>query len=663
MQNKIIDKKGPKGLSIFQRLFISYFGVGIVIIVITGAQYYLYKQKAIKKELKSQFSNALGSSIAYFDRIYTSRIRGDCDFIEKSSVFNSFLSSQKDEILLTKPLAEQLFLHFTNRAGGIYLSARFIDPKGIERVITKGNKRLRNYVSLDNFPPTDILHSKIYTLFKRLKREKIDAILFEGPFEYGGKFTFFIGTPKYDPEVGGFAGAVIFHCDLTDYLKHLDGYVFYNEHVASLFTLDDELIFAPGQKSLLYRHPDSLKNDNPLSFYIVSDTVKIGSNNQALFKVVLGISPDIFHIESKNAFKDSILYIFLITVLIIILALVMSKQFSIPLVGLVTSANRLAKGDLSTRVNVNAGGEIGLLVDSFNNMVEDLQKTTTSIDNLNKEIAVRKKVEENLSETLKDEATSRKIVISMLDDNNQIREKLEQHIEDLKLTQDMLIQSEKLASLGKLVSSMAHEVNNPLMIISGNAQLSLMEEIQSEAVKNNLKIIMEECLRAKNIIRRLLKFSRPSKGETKEVDINKSIEAVLGIMEHQFKLDDVEIKRNYQENLPLITIDEQQIQEVFMNLINNAKDAMSGVGAITITTFLEGDFLRLDFKDTGSGMPEEAKKRLFEPFFTTKEKGTGLGLAVCYGIIKAHNGELKFESELKKGTTASILLPLGGGKA
>jgi signal transduction histidine kinase len=220
--------------------------------------------------------------------------------------------------------------------------------------------------------------------------------------------------------------------------------------------------------------------------------------------------------------------------------------------------------------------------------------------------------------------------------------------------------SQHLAQLGGLVAAMAHEVNNPLMIISGNAQLCLMEEIQSDAVKNNLKIIMEECLRAKNIIQRLLKFSRPSKGATKEVDINKIIEAVVGIVEHQFKLVNVEIKRNYQENLPLISIDEQQMQEVFMNFINNAVEAMPGGGVVTITTSLEGDFLRLDFKDTGSGMSEEVKKKALEPFFTTKEKGTGLGLAVCYGIIKVHNGEIKFESELNKGTTVSVLLPLGG---
>jgi PAS domain S-box-containing protein len=220
---------------------------------------------------------------------------------------------------------------------------------------------------------------------------------------------------------------------------------------------------------------------------------------------------------------------------------------------------------------------------------------------------------------------------------------------------------ERLAQLGELVADMAHEVNNPLMIISGNAQLSLMENIQNEIVSNNLKIIFEECKRAKEIIQRLLKFSRPSKGELKEIDIHKSIEAVLNIMEHQFNLANIEVKRNYSGNLPTILIDEPQMQEVFMNLLNNTRDAMPGGGVVEVRTSLEREFIRIDFKDTGCGMSGEVMKRILEPFFTTKEKGTGLGLSVCYGIIKVHNGELRFESKLGKGTTATILLPLERG--
>lgn len=390
MQGQIILKKRPKGLSIFHRLLISYLGLGVIIVVITAGEYYLREQKTIKEELRSQFSNSLGTAIAYFDKTYDSRIKEDLSFVEKSYNFNSYLSSEKDEMLLAKSLAEQLFLHFTNKPKGIYLSARFIDSRGIERIITSGNKRLRDYASLDSFSPTDILYSKIYTLFKRLKSQKGGTILFEGPFQYGDKFTFVVGISKSEPEVGGFAGAAIFHCDLTDYSNYLDSYVFYKQHVARAVSLDDKQIFVPGQNTLSWR--------NPISFYSVSNTVNIGSDNQALLKVVFSISPDIFRAELRNTFKNLILYIFVIMVLVVILALVMSKEFSTPLVGLAASANRLAKGDLSTRVNVKANGEIGLLVESFNNMAEDLQKTTVSRDTLIQEIAERKKAEVALRE-------------------------------------------------------------------------------------------------------------------------------------------------------------------------------------------------------------------------------------------------------------------------
>jgi PAS domain S-box-containing protein len=218
--------------------------------------------------------------------------------------------------------------------------------------------------------------------------------------------------------------------------------------------------------------------------------------------------------------------------------------------------------------------------------------------------------------------------------------------------------SERLAQLGKLVSHVAHEVNNPLMVISGRAQLSLMEDIKNDEIKRNLDTIFQQSQRAKDIIERLLKFSRPSKGLIKKVDINKSIEEVVALIEHQFKLENVNIIRNYAQNLPSVFVDDKQIQEVFMNLLNNAKEAITNEGTIEITTSQENDFLRIDFKDTGIGISAEELERIFEPFFTTKEKGTGLGLPVCFSIIKAYNGELKFKSSPGQGTTATVLLPI-----
>jgi|GEM_PF-1242384 len=220
---------------------------------------------------------------------------------------------------------------------------------------------------------------------------------------------------------------------------------------------------------------------------------------------------------------------------------------------------------------------------------------------------------------------------------------------------------QRLAQLGKLVADMAHEVNNPLMIISGNAQLSLMEDITNPEVRHNLEVIIDESRRAKDIIQRLLKFSRPSKGEFLSVDIGKVVDNIIALVEHQFSLANVAIVRDYGEFPCRISVDEKQIQEVFLNLLNNSKDAMQSGGTITIRFRPEGEKLRIEVADTGSGMNEVVLKHLMEPFFTTKTNGTGLGLSVTYGIIKSHGGEIRFESVPGQGTTAILLLPIKGG--
>ncbi|MFH1093538.1 MAG: PAS domain S-box protein, partial [Candidatus Omnitrophota bacterium] len=217
---------------------------------------------------------------------------------------------------------------------------------------------------------------------------------------------------------------------------------------------------------------------------------------------------------------------------------------------------------------------------------------------------------------------------------------------------------QRLAQLGTLVSHMAHEVNNPLMVISGRAQLALMEDIQNQEVKDNLEVVINECKRAKDIIQRLLRFSRPSKGEIHEVDINKSLEEVVGLLEHQFGLENIAILTDIAPNLPSIKGDEKQLIEVFMNLLTNAHDAIEGEGSIRIEVKEKKGFVKITFKDTGMGMSKQVMDKIFDPFFTTKKKGTGLGLSICYSIIKAHNGDLKFESIEGRGTTAVILLPV-----
>jgi two-component system NtrC family sensor kinase len=228
--------------------------------------------------------------------------------------------------------------------------------------------------------------------------------------------------------------------------------------------------------------------------------------------------------------------------------------------------------------------------------------------------------------------------------------------------QSHLIQSEKLASLGKLAAGIAHEINNPLGGILIYSHLLLEDTPKNSPHYENLKKIVRETTRCKDIVKGLLEFARPKEPETSHININEILESSLAIMERQALFQNITIKKKYASDLPKIVADSAQLQQVFMNIILNAAEAMDGNGALTLITSLDGQgsTIEVKFTDTGHGIKEEDKKRLFEPFFSTKEvgKGTGLGLAISYSIIQKHQGTIEVESQVGKGSTFTVKLPV-----
>ena len=219
--------------------------------------------------------------------------------------------------------------------------------------------------------------------------------------------------------------------------------------------------------------------------------------------------------------------------------------------------------------------------------------------------------------------------------------------------------AQRLAQLGKFVAAMAHEVKNPLMIISGRIQMALMENIENKEMKNSLETAFNECQRAKDIINRLLKFSKPAKGEAVKIEVNKIIKEIINILKHQFSLEGITINCRFADALPMVVFDPKQLQEVVMNLLTNARDAIvPEKGTIDIITSKEGDKVKIEVKDSGMGMETETMQNILSPFWTTKAKGTGLGLSISYSIVRDHGGLLNFESAPGEGTAAMIILPL-----
>jgi len=335
------------------------------------------------------------------------------------------------------------------------------------------------------------------------------------------------------------------------------------------------------------------------------------------------------YIDTTNTVISTFALIAALCVVVLLVILVFSTtRITNPLQKMVVATQKIAKGDLSHKLNVKSRDEIGALAMSFDKMTEELK------------VANRKLIEWGKT----------------------LEKKVEERTKELTEMQSHLVQSEKLASLGKLAAGIAHEINNPLGGILIYSHLLLEDTDKKNPQYDNLKKIVKETTRCKDIVKGLLQFARPKDPEMILTDINEILENSLYIMERQVLFQNINLKKEYSTDLPKIVADSAQLQQVFMNIIINAAEAMDGDGTLSIRTFLGGDgkSVQIEFTDTGHGIKEEDKKRLFEPFFSTKEvgKGTGLGLAISYSIIQKHEGEIKVSSQEGKGSTFTVVIPV-----
>jgi two-component system NtrC family sensor kinase len=236
-----------------------------------------------------------------------------------------------------------------------------------------------------------------------------------------------------------------------------------------------------------------------------------------------------------------------------------------------------------------------------------------------------------------------------------------QAYENLRRTQEQLLQSEKMAAVGQLISGVVHELNNPLTAIIGYSQLLSSSEHVSARGGDYLQKLYKQALRTHRIVQNLLSFARQQKPERSPVQVNQIIEDTLVLREYDLKLNNITVHREFDADLPLTSGDSHQLQQVFLNMLNNAVDAVlepSDRGDIWVRTGLQDGRLLIEFSDSGPGVKDSL--RVFDPFYTTKPvgKGTGLGLSICYGIIKEHGGEIQVRNSPPRGAAFSVLLPL-----
>jgi two-component system NtrC family sensor kinase len=294
------------------------------------------------------------------------------------------------------------------------------------------------------------------------------------------------------------------------------------------------------------------------------------------------------------------------------ISFLISRRMTTPVRALVKASRRVAEGDLDARVTVTTHDEIGELAGAFNTMAAALEAR-----------------------------------------EEQLRE----------FTRKRIMQSERLAVVGQLAADVAHELNNPLQGIVTYSHLLLERLPEDDPKRAPVEKIATQAARCATIIRALLDFSRPKKPHKKHTNLCAVVEECFSLVEDRAIFHNIEVVRDYADCLPDTVVDPSQMQQVFMNLIINAAEAMGGAGRLSVSAGFDPDaqVIRISFGDTGHGISEADLSRIFDPFFTTKEvgHGTGLGLAISFGIVKEHGGTISVESEPGVGTTFTIELPLG----
>jgi two-component system NtrC family sensor kinase len=239
---------------------------------------------------------------------------------------------------------------------------------------------------------------------------------------------------------------------------------------------------------------------------------------------------------------------------------------------------------------------------------------------------------------------------------------------ELDALNSQLIQSDKMAALGKMAAGIAHEINNPLAVIGEKAgwmrDLLSEENIQQsenfEEYQRSIDKIEEHVERARKITHNMLGFARRMEPRLDDVDVNGIINQTLELLKNHARINNIEIRKDLQSDLPVIASDQSQLQQVLLNLFNNAIDAIGKNGIIELATVSDNRTIEISISDSGSGIPEAVQRRIFDPFFTTKGpgRGTGLGLSISYGIIEKMGGTLTFTSRENEGTTFVIRLPI-----
>lgn len=366
---------------------------------------------------------------------------------------------------------------------------------------------------------------------------------------------------------------------------------------------------------------------NRRSFRVAFTNWKVRGENLGWMGVIL---PTDYIASAETRSRTTFLYTFALgTMAMILIGYVLAQLIARPILRLRDMSQAVAGGDLNQNIGLHQTDEIGELAGAFDTMTLRLRERTAEAARLYAETVQRNK--------------------ELADINTR-----------LQSMQLQLIQSEKLAAVGQLTAGIVHDVKNPLAVIKGLAEVLQDDATITDETRHELQVIRESAERANRIVSDLLKFARQSQPEMQIHDLRETVEASLRLTTYLIREARIQLVKEIPEGSMPVTYDPQQIEQVLINMIHNAIQAMPNRGTLNVRLAQADGAAAIAIQDTGTGISQENLKRIFDPFFTTKPEGvgTGLGLSVSYGIIANHHGKIEVESEVGKGTKFTIYLPV-----
>jgi two-component system NtrC family sensor kinase len=338
--------------------------------------------------------------------------------------------------------------------------------------------------------------------------------------------------------------------------------------------------------------------------------------------------PDQFVVSTEATSRNSLSLIFTFgTLMILLIGRLLALNISRPILRLRQMAEDVASGNLQQTIKLRRSDEVGELASSFNIMTLQLRERTDEAKTLLEESIQRNR---ELAET-----------------NTRLRD-----------MQMQLVRSEKLAAIGQLTAGIVHDVKNPLAAIQGMTDMLRKDPNLPSEARQDIGIIHDSAIKATKIVTDLLKFARQAPPEIRSQDLRKSVYDALYLNRYMIRKANVKVIAEVSDQPILATYDAMQVEQVLINLIQNAIQAMPQGGYLKVVLAKKDGTAKIALFDTGAGIPPENLKRIFDPFYTTKENGTGLGLSTSYGIIASHHGEIHVQSQVRRGTCFTILLPL-----